>query len=256
MNWLHATTALFWLSLRRLAWSMTTLMVFFPLAGCALFLFRFQRRLNRVPFDFDRAFERYSEVFVLVIFASILLPLCTLAYATTSVGGEREERTLVFLLVRPIPRWLILFAKFCATLPLVLILLMGSFYGYCQIAGPVGHKAFAMYAPVLALMITAYVSLFHLFSVMFRHATIVALIYALVMESFIGNMPGIIKRVAVSFYGRSTMYELGAPYGIEAPKYFESISVAAANATLWAVTLGGLLLAMIIFSRREYRDLT
>lgn len=254
MNWLHAIVALFWLSLRRLAFSMTTLMVSFPLIGCALFLFRFRHRLMRMPFD--RAFERYSEVFVLVIFASILLPLCTLAYATTSVGGEREERTLVFLLIRPIPRWVVLLAKYFATLPLVLGLLMGSYYGYCWIVGPVGEQAFQMYAPVLALSVTAYVSLFHLFSVLFRHATIVALIYALVMESFIGNMPGIIKRVAVSFYGRSTMYELGSPYGIEAPRFFEGISVAAANTTLWGIVLGGLLLAMLVFSRREYRDLT
>ena len=45
-------------------------------------------------------------------------------------------------------------------------------------------------------MTLAYVCLFHLFAVAFRHSTIIALVYAVFMEMLLGNMPGIVKRVA------------------------------------------------------------
>ena len=58
-------------------------------------------------------------------------------------------------------------------------------------------------------MTLAYVCLFHLFAVAFRHSTIIALVYALFMELLLGNLPGIVKRVAVNYYGRSIMYDAG-----------------------------------------------
>ena len=56
--------------------------------------------------DAVRSLLRFTDVFVMAMFLTFLLPICALAYATSSLGGEREERTLVFLLTRPVPRWL------------------------------------------------------------------------------------------------------------------------------------------------------
>ena len=66
-------------------------------------------------------------------------------------------------------------------------------------------------------MTIAYVSLFHFFAVTFRHSTIIALIYSLFMELLLGNMPGIVKRVAINYYGRSMMYAAGVHKGLERP---------------------------------------
>ena len=154
---------------------------------------------------------------MILVFASFVVPICALAYGTASVGGDREDRTLVFLLVRPIPRALVLLAKFTATLPLVLGLVVGSYWLYCRLAGEVGQVAFPLYLPALVYMTLAYVCLFHLFAVAFRHSTIIALVYALFMELLLGNMPGIVKRVAVNYYGRSIMYAAGAAEGLPRP---------------------------------------
>ena len=56
----------------------------------------------------------------------LLIIPAAMAFGTASVGGDREDRTLVFLLVRPIPRALVLLAKFIAALPLVLGLVVGE----------------------------------------------------------------------------------------------------------------------------------
>ncbi len=255
MKLFRAWTTLVWLSFRRLFWSLNTFMVMFPLVGAGLFIVQ-QRGKSIGRLSAVDAFGRFSDVFVIQLFTLFLLPICALAFATTSIGGDREDRTLLFLLVRPIPRWLILFAKWSATLPLVLALIIGSFYIYCRLAGSAADGAFRLYLPAVFLMTVAYVSLFHLFAVMFRHATITALVYALFMEALLGNMPGVIKRVAISFYGRSMMYREVGRSVLPEPTVFESLAVSTAAWSLGAIAIGSLLLAAVVFSRREYRDLT
>jgi ABC-2 type transport system permease protein len=252
MRLLRAWTTLIALSFTRLFWSSSTLMVLLPLAGCLLFVLR--RHYNPPEFTL-KEFREFSE-FLIVVFASFVVPICALAFGTASIGGDREDRTLVFLLVRPIPRWLILLAKFTATLPLVLGMVVGSFWLYCRLAGAVGQVAFDAYLPAVIYMTLAYVCLFHLFAVAFRHATIIALVYAVFMETLLGNLPGIVKRVAVNYYGRSILYDAGNAEGIRLPKGFEPLSVEVASWALGGIAVGGLVLACVIFARREYRDLT
>ncbi|HVA51572.1 MAG TPA: ABC transporter permease subunit [Pirellulales bacterium] len=252
MSLLRAWVTLFWLSFRRLLWSTSTLMVLLPMAGGTLFLLR--RRYDLIG-DYDRAFQLFSE-FVIIVFVAFLVPICALAYGTSSVGADREDRTLLFLLIRPIPRWLVLSAKVAAALPLALGLVVLCFRLYCALAGPAGELAYQLFLPAVTYSTLAYLGLFHLFAVSLPHSTIVALIYALFFEFLLGNMPGIVKRVAVNYYGRSLMYAVGATDGLQRPGWFEPISVDAAGWTLAGIAVGSLLLAAIVFQFREYRDLT
>ncbi|HVX14973.1 MAG TPA: ABC transporter permease subunit [Pirellulales bacterium] len=252
MNLARAWITLFWLSFRRLFWSSSTLMVLFPMAGVLLFL-RW-RRYDHIG-SLEQAFQRYSN-FVIIVFVGFLLPVCALAYGTSSVGGDREDRTLLFLLIRPIPRWLVLSAKFAAASVLTVGLVVLSFNLDCRMAGPAGDLAYQLYLPAVLYSTLAYLGLFHLFAVTLRHSTIVALVYAIFLEFLLGNLPGIVKRVTVNYYGRSVMYSLAATDGVQRPGWFEPISVSAASWTLGAIALGSLVLATLVFQFREYRDLT
>ena len=255
MKLLRAWSTLLMLSFRRLLWSTNTLMILFPLVGCALYLSR--RQYQRIDL-FSRAFDAFSREFVLVMFASFIVPVCALAYATTSIGGDREDRTLLFLLVRPVPRWLIFLAKLVATVPLTLGIVVGSFWLYCRLAGRVGTLAWDLYLPAVFYMALAYTTLFHLFAVLFRHATIMALVYSLFMEFFLGNMPGIVKRMAVNYYGRSLIYDVGIAHGLQPPasQLFDPVAAHVALVTLAALAVGGVLAGLAVFQWREYRDLT
>lgn len=253
MRWLRAFISLWVLSLRRMFWSTNTVIVLLPLVGGALFLLR--RNFGRD--NLEHAFQSFSE-FLIVVFAAFFVPICAIAYGSSSIGGDREDRTLVFLLMRPIPRPLILLGKFAASWPLTLGLCLGSFWIYCRLAGAAGKLAFDMYSPAIVLMTTAYVCLFHFFAVWFRHATILALVYALFMEFLIGNMPGIIKRAAVNYYGRSLMYAAGQSHGLSPPdeRWFQLLQPSTAQWSLIGLAVALLVAAMIVFHRREYRDLT
>src|SRR3990172_7593747 len=145
MNLLRAWTTLTSLTFRRLLWSASTAMVLLPLSGCLLFVLR--RHFRRASATTGE-FNDFSE-FMILVFASFVVPICALAFGTASVGGDREDRTLVFLLVRPISRALVLLAKFSATLPLVLGLVVGSYWLDCRLAGEVGQVAFELYLPAI-----------------------------------------------------------------------------------------------------------
>jgi ABC-type transport system involved in multi-copper enzyme maturation permease subunit len=250
MKLLRAWLTLVRLSFARLLWSTATLMVCAALAFCALYILR--SRYDSAP-DLGRSFENFSA-FIMTIYLSAVVPLSALAFGTSALGNDREDRTLLFVLMRPIPPALVLLARWVAALPLALGVVTASFASYCWLAGEVGVIAWQLYLPAIFWTMFAYVGLFHLFAVMFRHATIIALAYAVFVEMMLGNMPGIIKRVAVNYYGKSLMYTAGAAEGLQSPdpRFFEPIAAATAQWSLIGIGLGSLAIAAVIFTRREY----
>lgn len=254
MSLLRAVWALWQLSLRRLFWSTSTLVVLLPTSLLLVVCWAASRARRPV----GESFQDFSQFFVLVGFAGLLVPLVTLAYGTSSVGGDREDRTLLFLLVRPIPRPILLLTKTLATLPLVLGVLGGTFWLLCRIAAPAGDVAWQAYLGPLTLLSVAYVCLFQVFAVTFRHATIWGLVYAIFMEALIGQLPGIVKRVTLNYYARVLLFAAGEPHGGPAPdaRTFEVLLPQTAQAALAGIALCSLLAALAIFQVREYRDLT
>jgi ABC-2 type transport system permease protein len=252
MRYARAWSMLVFTSFRRMLWSVGTLMLLFPLAACALFVARRGFVEMRDPVV---AFNAFSN-FLLFVFGPLIVPLCALAFGTSSIGADREDRTLLFLLIRPLPRWLILSAKLAAALPLAVGFACGSFYLLARLAGPGGRMAFDAYLPAMLYMTVAYTALFQLFAVIFRHSVVVSLLYAIFMEVFLGNVPGIIKQLAISYYGRSVMFDAGVAYGLSAPdpQWFDPLSSDAARWILGGVTLAAMLVAWVVFAWREYDE--
>lgn len=240
------------LAFRRLLWSTSTLMLLFPITACGLFLVQRRFGVGSAPVQ---SFQGFSQ-FLLIAFAGFVVPLVSLTFGTAGLGGDREDRTLLFLLVRPLGRGLILSAKFAATLPLVLGITCGSFYIYCRLAGSAGAVAYGAYLPAVICMSLAYTAVFHLFAVLFRFATVASLVYAVFIEILLGNLPGIIKQVAISYYGRSMMFDAGVEHGLASPDpdWFEPMTGDEGRTILLSITAAALVLAWGVFRTREYRD--
>jgi hypothetical protein len=203
-------------------------------------------------------FYVFSYYVVFSLFVGFLLPIWSLSFATEAISGEREGRSLIWLLTRPLPRWSVYLAKFVALLPWSLALNVGGFGLLCLLAGPPGHKAFWAYWPAILGATLAFCSLFHLMGACFRRAAVVALVYSFFLETLVGGMPGYMKRLSIGFYTRCLMFEAAHGYGLEPEK--PSIYLPVDAVTAWVVLLGMtavlLLAGMIIFSRRQYQDLT
>ena len=77
-----------------------------------------------------------------------------------------------------------------------------------------------------------------------------------VAAQLLGNIAGIIKRVAINYYGRSLMYDAGVEHGLAAPdaRSFDPITPTDARIALLTITLAALALAWLIFRTRDYEE--
>jgi ABC-type transport system involved in multi-copper enzyme maturation permease subunit len=203
-------------------------------------------------------FYVFTNWVVYAVFLSFLLPVWSLSFATEAIGGEREGGTLIWLLTRPLPRWSVYLAKFVAVLPWGVGLNLGGFAVLCLAAGQPGALALRLFWPAVLLGSLAFCSLFHLLGACFRRAAVIALVYAFFLETILGNMPVLMKRVSIGFYVRCMMFEKTQSVGVSPPKTSEYLPVDAATAcwVLLGITAGCLALGMVVFARTEYQDLT
>jgi ABC-type transport system involved in multi-copper enzyme maturation permease subunit len=205
----------------------------------------------------ERSAADFIEHVFLTVYVSFLLPIYCLSYGSACIASDREERTLVYLLVTPLPRPLIFLAKSAASLILSLAWTMGGLGLLCVLAGTPGRTAMRVLWPGIFSSTLAYVALFLLLSVTFRRATIVALAYALFLEVLIGNLPGIAKRMAISFYTRCLVFEPASELGMELsglnrPELFLPIAASTAESILYIVSGVLFLAGMLVFTFREY----
>lgn len=205
----------------------------------------------------ERILLEFSNLVVMDVFLSGLVPLLTLIYATSAFGDEREDRTLVYLLTRPLGRWRIYLAKGAGVVPVAMGVVLGSFYLICLVGGEPGQSVFLRFLPGLAIGTLAYTVLFLLFGAVAPRPLIMSVVYAFLVETIVGNMPGSLKRMAISYHTRCLLFNAGADIGVapENPRHFVAISPGTASLVLWLVVAFLLLWGCIAFQRREYRDL-
>ena len=180
------------------------------------------------------------------------------------IGDDREDKTLVYLSVRPISRWSLYLAKVLGSIPLALGIALGAFFGICVTASicgglslPLGKIA-GIFLPTIILGTLAYLTFFGWLGAVFRNATLIGIAHVFLVELFMSQTPGVLKRISISFYVRCMLYDAGEAYGV-GPRnkvVFQPVEGGDAAMALVAIAVGFLLLGMFWFSRHEYRDLT
>lgn len=196
----------------------------------------------------------FAEVMVYGLFLSFLLPVWSLSFATQALGSEREGRTLLWLVTRPLPRPAIYLALFLAALPWTLALNLGGFVGLCLAAGEAGRPALRLFWPAILAASCAFTALFHLLAACSRRPAVLAILYCFFLETILGNMPGYMKRVSISFYTRCLMFDAASDTGLQLvkPSIYLSVNGTTAAWVLGSVTVILILLGMIVFARTEY----
>lgn len=122
-----------------------------------------------------------------------VLALTSAIFTTSVVSAEVEQRTIVYLLTRPVPRWVLLFGRFTATLIIVIILnallLMCASFVTHQ-----GHFLSQQYLlpGLMAIIFGAltYGMIFLFISLSLNRSLIYCLLYAFGWELLTSNMPG------------------------------------------------------------------
>jgi ABC-2 type transport system permease protein len=205
-----------------------------------------------------RPLSVFSRWVVFLLFLGFLMPLFSLSFGTAALGQEREGRSLVWLMTRPLPRSAIYLAKLLGVLPWCLALTVGGFAALCLAGGEIGHRAFALYAPGIFAGTLAFTALFHLFGALFRRPAIVALVYAFFFETMLSELPipGTLKRLSINYYTRCLLYSAADTENVptETSSLFVPVNPQTAWIVLMAATVAITALGMWLFGRMEHRD--
>ncbi len=174
----------------------------------------------------------------------VLLPLASLWLGTSAVGDLIEDRLLVYLWLKPVPRWQLPAAAVLATLTVVAPLTAVPLVAAVLLAG-----AGELVAPTIAAVLLcalAYAGLFVAAGIWFRRAVWWGLAFVVVWENVVAYSAKGLSRFTVSEWGRSLLET--AP-GVNVPQ--GTHSAFAACVVLPAVAVAGWLLAAYRYRRAD-----
>lgn len=171
--------------------------VWILLSIVSLSLAFFWQRLSSGSESNITATDRYVNVANLLVFR--LLPLASAIYSTMILSQEVEQKTIVYLLTRPIERWKLLIGRWGATVAAVIIIsLMG------MIATVIGSGGFSavqivFWRDILAICLgaAAYGSLFLFVTLIFNRALIICVLFAFGWESSVPNLATGLQKLSI-----------------------------------------------------------
>jgi len=142
-----------------------------------------------------------------------LLPLAALLYATGVIEDELEEQTITYLLIRPISKWALYLVKMLATVTTTVLLTvvftvltyLAIFVGGDTPAATVLSRCFTAVS-IHCTAVCTYSCLFGLISLLTKRSLIGSILYILVFEWLLGNLPLAIRLITVIYYTRLIAY--------------------------------------------------
>jgi ABC-2 type transport system permease protein len=210
-------------------------------------------RANAEKGEFNPA-AAYNGISSVLVFGYILVIL-SLVFSTGIISQEVEQKTIPYLLTRPMPRWRILLAKYAAVVVVTTVMLwIADAAVALSLFGPARIGTSHLWKDVLILPIgaMAYSGLFMLLATIVPKALLYGLGYAFI-EPLLPLLPGDWQKISLLSY----LHAL-APH-LDAGDATVSTQVVAADIAPWiawtvvsAVICGSVLLALMIFSVREY----
>ncbi len=124
------------------------------------------------------------------LFLAVALPVTALITAGASLGDEREENTMPFLLVKPLPRWVVAVSSLLASISTVVVVsLVGIALAWFLGARATGDNMIGW--PMLVAMVivaVAYSAVFVPVGLVARRSTLIGLAYILIWEGIISSV--------------------------------------------------------------------
>lgn len=203
-----------------------------------------------------------STEILMVVFLQFYIILVPLFYGTSITAEEVENRTLSYLLTRPVPKTAIVVGKFAAytvlTYAMVAIGLGISFFilNAARMGDPALYLTFFRYLGVLGLGVLAYTAFFVFLGTVLKRAIILGLIFGFGWETAIQYFPGSTQRFSIVHYLKSLLpYRPGSGGGRGVALLLfrlEPTSPVLAVMALLAITAAFLALACAVFRAKEY----
>ena len=132
-----------------------------------------------------------------------VLPLASAIFSSAVLSQEVEQKTIVYVLTRPIARWRIILARALASV--LVVALVSGLSAVTVSAAVYGGGAFTnavLYRDLTAVLVgaLAYGFLFVLISLIVNRSMIVSLLFAFAWETSVPSMPGNMYWLSISSY--------------------------------------------------------
>lgn len=203
--------------------------------------------------------QSYSQLMDTFVFR--LLALASAVFSTMVIGQEIEQRTLVYLLTRPIRRSTLLVCRWLASV--IAVAVLGGLFVIAAAVSTLGvgglAESFVWRDLFLALVgALAYGTLFLLASMLLAKPLIWCLLFAFGWETFVPNMPGDLYYVSVFTYIKSLAVrvpleqEMGLMTALAGGLSPQNVPVLTAAIVLVGIVLVFGALSLLRFQRFEY----
>lgn len=142
------------------------------------------------------------EPIIVVFGLGLVLPLVALLVTTGVLGPEIDDGSIVYLLSKPISRFVVAISKLAVAIVVTVVLGAGSILVSGLILDP-GDVTQAIAVGVGAAVAgTAYCSAFVMLSAIGRHGMVTGLMYVLVFEGLLASWLSGLRFLSVSAFGR------------------------------------------------------
>ena len=202
--------AVFWLSMRQLGGRWRLALILFLAAPPVV--------LATIVSIFARDETSYEENFINILLDGLLvagiMPIVTMALATAAFGNELEDRTLGYLVLKPIARWRIALPKLLTSMVIGAPLLVVSGIVASLLALDVGARGAVAVGVGLFAGVSAYAAIFTWAGLMTTRALPFALIYVFLWEGVISSFIHGVDYLSVRGYTLAIMHGIDEP-GLE-----------------------------------------
>lgn len=138
-----------------------------------------------------------------------IMPITTIALATTAFGDELESRTLSYLVLKPMPRWKIVLPKFLASIVVCGPLLIASGVAVTLIGLDGSVQAAVAVGAAIFFGVIAYAAIFMWAGLVSTHALSYGLIYVFLWEGVLSSYLDSIHYLSVRGYTLAIMHGIG-----------------------------------------------
>ena len=162
------------------------------------------------PQAYTETLYLWGIIFV-VAYLNFIVPVAALFYGATLVSPEREARTLIYLVTRPVPRWLTALVKYVsAAVVCVVGVVISMLVAYAMLGLEFGSaplfenfRYWFRLAGVTVVALLVYLAIFLFVGMRFRRPVVIGLVFIVLWEWLVGLIPGIIRFATVTHYLRS-----------------------------------------------------
>lgn len=253
----------FELSLGQLLWSRRT--IFMALVvGLPVLVSIVVRALVLLDVTSGRLPASGPVIFGLMIWAFFIrfaVPVLAVFYGTGLIADEVDDKTITYLLTRPIPRASVLLGKYLAYLVCTIAVVLPSIMIMWLLVAPIqgtlaeSFPALAADLGIVALGLMAYGALFALVGATFKRPLLFGLLFVFGWENLALALPGYIRQLTVAHYLQGLVphaMPTGSPAGVLQAVFGQPAGLVESLVGLFMIAAVGLWLAARAVTRREY----